>query len=267
MVWIRSLAHRCSRVGNGAARGILFIVAPIAGCQNATRSPVLSADSHSVSQGSLVQHAVGDSVAHLVRVLAFDATLEQAKIYVRQPANVLVLAVQPGRDIEVIFPGGMTVKQLGANNFTFFMQRFELASRERGFGADTESRQRYEACVRVQAEYRRHSEQANKSIRDSTGKIIGRTPPVTLQEPPACDMLGDSKGGSTLYTKAMPPRAPSERYLVVLSSSSPVSSAELEERLATLTATAPDVVLTIEAIAAGIYVGKRGTWGGTFVSW
>ena len=251
----------------GTALRSVRLIALLAGCHSAARTPVPAAEHRGVTQAAVAQHPFGDSVAHLVRVLAFDAALERATVYVRQPDNVLVLAVQPGRDIELIFPGAMTVKQLGANNFTFFMQRFELASRERAAGADTESRQRYEACMRTQAEYRRRAEQANRPIRDSTGKIIGRTAPATLYEPPPCDMLGDPRAGSELHAKAMPPRAPAERYLVVLSSSSPVSAAELEQRLATLTATAPDVALTIEAIAAGIYFGKRGSWGGTFISW
>ncbi|MBL0169174.1 MAG: hypothetical protein IPP90_00385 [Gemmatimonadaceae bacterium] len=52
-----------------------------------------------------------------------------------------------------------------------------------------------------------------------------------------------------------------------MTSSSPIPLSQLYERLATLTAVAPDVATTIEAIAAGLFVGVKGTWGGYFVAW
>jgi hypothetical protein len=65
----------------------------------------------------------------------------------------------------------------------------------------------------------------------------------------------------------MLPRTPADRYLVVLASSSRLTSAQLAERLSTLTAVGSDVATTIEALASGLYVGLPGTWSGGYVAW
>ena len=82
-----------------------------------------------------------------------------------------------------------------------------------------------------------------------------------------CDMPTGETKGSKLERRPIPPRSDAERYLMVLTSTVPVTLADLEERLAGLTAVAPDVGLTIEAIAAGIFAGRGGTYGGTWVAW
>ena len=43
--------------------------------------------------------------------------------------------------------------------------------------------------------------------------------------------------------------------------------AELTVRLATLTAQAPDVRSTMEAVATGLLLGTRTTWGGRYLAW
>jgi hypothetical protein len=65
----------------------------------------------------------------------------------------------------------------------------------------------------------------------------------------------------------LPARAPADRYLVVLSSSSGVSLVALNERLSQLTTVGSDVATTIEAIAAGIFIGYAEHWGGAFIPW
>jgi hypothetical protein len=58
-----------------------------------------------------------------------------------------------------------------------------------------------------------------------------------------------------------------EHYLVVLSSSTGYSGTELAERVAALSVTGSDVATTIEAIGAGLFVGRDGRWSGYYVSW
>lgn len=76
-----------------------------------------------------------------------DRTREIATVFVRRADNVIVLAVIPGRDIEVIFPGNMTVQKLRtANTFRFGMQRFEVSLRPVGPEAEARARQAYDQC-------------------------------------------------------------------------------------------------------------------------
>ncbi len=42
---------------------------------------------------------------------------------------------------------------------------------------------------------------------------------------------------------------------------------QIEQRLGTLTTTASDVALTIEAIAAGLYAGLPGRFAGAYATW
>lgn len=243
-----------------------LLIASLAGCRATLPSAGAPAPPAAFPVASIANHAFGDSVAHAARVLTFDRATETADVFVRSPDNVIVLAVEPGRDIEVIFPGGMTVKPLSKNTFTFFMQRFALVTKDNTPGSATQARVAYEQCMKNRAADIREQTRV-QSRRDSTGRVIASTATAYQREPRTCDLMPEASSRTSVAQSPMPPREPRERYLVLLSSSTPVSLAELNERLATLTTIAPDVALTIEAIAAGIYAGKAGSWGGTFTSW
>ncbi len=260
----RLVSHR------GARMHILTLCALItrlAACQHTPNAHLSPASIP--SKPSLAGHAIGDSLKFSVGILTLDRTREIATVFVRRADNVIVLAVIPGRDIEVIFPGNMTVQKLSApNTFRFGMQRFEVSTRPVGPEAEARARQAYDQCqMRRVAELRRAAAASRAVRRDSTGKSVGAPVSAERESPPvSCDLLGQP-AGKEVFMQPLPPREPRERYLVVLSSSSPVTELELNERLSTLTTIASDVSLTIEAIAAGIYAGKIGAWGGSYVSW
>lgn len=262
------MKKRVSRqYASGRLLALCALVTAFTACQQMTNTH--SASANATVKPILLAHAIGDSLKFSVGILSLDRSREIADVFVRRPDNVIVLAVVPGRNIEVIFPGTMTVKKLpAANTFRFVMQRFEVSTRPVGSEAEARGRQAYDQCqIRRSAALRRTAETARRVRRDSTGKSID-TPVSTARETllESCDHLGESTG-QVVFMQPMSPREPRERYLVVLSSSSPVSELELNERLNTLTTIASDVSLTIEAIAAGIFAGKAGVWGGSYVSW
>ena len=233
-------------------------------CQRATNTSV--APAAATANPKLVGRTIGDSLEFSVGILTLDRSREIASVFVRRPDNVIVLAVTPGRDIEVISPGHMTVQKLrAANTFRFGMQRFEVSTRPVGPEAEARARQAYDQC---QMRRLRRAAAASRAVRrDSTGKTVGAPVSAERESPlSTCDRFSEP-AGKKVFMQALPPREPRERYLVVLSSSSPVTELELNERLSTLTTIASDVSLTIEAIAAGIYAGKVGAWGGSYVSW
>ncbi|MEP6832396.1 MAG: hypothetical protein ABJB74_03340 [Gemmatimonas sp.] len=212
-------------------------------------------------------HAFGDTIKHAIRVLSLNRTTEIADVFMRQPNNVIVLAVEPGHDIEVIYPspGSGTKKKLSSNNFRFGMQRIELVAKSNATGEGPGARQAYEACMRTRSAMVR--QEAARVVRDSTGRIISGGDIVVGREPPTCDLLSSVPLEAQWDRKPLPPRAPSERYLVVLTSSNKIEALDLMVRMEGLSTVASDVALTIEAIAAGIFVGVSDSYGGTWVNW
>ncbi|MEP6763806.1 MAG: hypothetical protein ABJB66_05805 [Gemmatimonadaceae bacterium] len=249
--------------------GVLAAVAvatSLSACRHAASSTVSTAIPASTAE-TPIGHPFGDSVTHSVRVLSLNTKTETADVYVGRPDNTIVLAVEPGRDIELIFPGAMTVKQLSDNRFQFFMQRFELVKSEPKPADASASRRSYEACTKARAAAQRAERTRQASRRDSSGRVAGGEPPSAQKDNFVCDMTPESLAKPSWSQNRLPPRPARERYLVVLSSSQPISYADLNQRLSTMTAVAPNVALTMEAIASGIYAGTSGTWGGTYVSW
>ncbi len=250
------------------------IASAIVGCHGGTRtavSPSPSTTSASTPPTLLPGHAFGDAATLSgVRVLLFDPAKEQVRVTTTNPKNLIVLAVVPGREIEVVQPGDYPVRREREKDvFTIDMRRASDEITPEDAAAITRTRLAYDRCIKqAEATAARIAQQKARSVRrDSTGKVIGGGPTAPdIVDTRSCDRLSQHSAVKRTPT-FLPARAPADRYLVVLTSTSPISRTQLYERLATLTAVAPDVATTIEAIAAGLYVGVKGTWGGYFVAW
>ena len=217
----------------------------------------------------------GDSALLGIRILTLDPVREHATITAKNAKHLVVLAVVPGREIEVIVPGHTPVRREREKNvFAIDMRRVSDEIGPADANESAQARLAYDRCMRqARATAERIAQQKARAVRrDSTGKVIGggstgNASGAELQNYEiACESLA-AKASKRQTPTYLPARQPADRYLVVLASSSAVSSAHLDERLATLTAVAPDVATTIEAIAAGIYVGVNGSWAGYFVRW
>jgi len=228
---LATLACGAGRAGSGAAS-----IAPLAGAR-----------------------AFGDTATYGLRLVSLDAVDESAHVRLARPAHLIVLGVRPGREIELISQG---FHRTGA--VTLLMRRFEDVSPDAARDADARATLEYDRCVAAadraaQARARQRTER-----RDSTGKVIGTGgDPLPVPNYSAC------RKPSTTAAKPrrLPAREPAERYLVVLASAEPLPPTVVDARLATLTAVAPDVATTIEAIAAGLLLGIPGTTAGTYVAW
>jgi hypothetical protein len=108
--------------------------------------------------------------------------------------------------------------------------------------------------------------------RDSTGRIIQSS----IDAQAEYDRQGDGPGATAINacrtranmirnTRAKAVRK-GEHYLVVLSSPTAFAATELAERIAGLSVTGSDVATTIEAIGAGLFVGRADRWSGYYVS-
>lgn len=222
--------------------------------------------------------AFGDTARYGLQVVSFDRQKEVAKVSLRAPAELIVLAVIPGREIELIVPSDLARSShasFGKGVSNIQMARWEDTPRSSTAAGDAQRAAEYNRCV-VQAEAtaRRMAAARRPVKRDSTGKVIEGTEPGgadisdVSQLTAQCSKLDPNRSSNRPPPPVrMPPRTAADRYLVVLASSMPFTSAQLGERLATLTAVGSDVSTTIEAIAAGLYAGLPGGWSGGYVAW
>lgn len=218
----------------------------------------------------IAEHWFGDTATHNVRVLAFDPATELAQVYMRQPKNVIVLAIIPGKDIEVITPGDTKPSSMGQNLFALFMTRFENTNTSTNPNAAQSQeiaidRRVYADCLAERSRIARENQAAQTATRDAEGKVkqIAKS---SLQQLPMCTPPVAPRE-IKLVKKQLPVRPAAERYLVVMTLSESMNASELDKRLRALTITATTVAQTIEGIAAGIYAGHGGTYGGVWVDW
>ena len=210
-------------------------------------------------QAPTVSRSFGDTALLGLRLLSIDARDESARVRLGRGAQIIVLGVRPGREIELISHG-----HHGADAFKISMRRYEEPSPDAARDADARATLEYDRCVAAAEKAARDRARQRTERRDSSGKVIptGGNPLPTGANTSAC-----RRPATNVAPRRLPPRDPAERYLVVLASATPISAAQLDERLATVTAVAPDVATTIEAIAAGLYVGHSGTFAGTYMVW
>lgn len=204
----------------------------------------------------------GDTNTIRVQLLSLDPADEVARATLGANAYLVVLGVRPGREIELIAPQEQqAARSTGAGSVTLSLRRYEAPSPDANLRAEAE----YDRCVAAAEGAARRREQSRTAKRDSSGRVIPGSGTSSVTSPAA----GNSCRRPTAQVKPvrLAPRVPGERYLVVLASTQPIDYAQLSARLETLTAVAPDVATTIEAIAAGIYAGHPGAFSGTYVSW
>ncbi len=246
------------------------LVFGLAGCHSAaTSKPIV------LTNGVEVRgKGFGDTLAFRPRIIAIDRVDERAAVTLATPAHIVLLGIIPGREIELIDPADpMTSSKKLGGTFAISMQRFEVDAA----AAAASEKRRSDDARRCEAESRARQQQAernakNSQKRDSSGRIISGPSMAEAAIAGSTDTRGCSVQRSSSYSEKTPrkriaPRTAADRYLVMLVSSSPVSWEFLNERLATLTAVGADAATTIEAIAAGLYVGTEGKWAGYFVAW
>lgn len=212
----------------------------------------------------------GDTATFALHILSLDREKEIATYSANKDAkHLIVLAVVPGREIEVISPGTGTISSTKMKGVRAIMMR-RMTESVPDAGEDARARLAYDRCMSQAAAQAQRAAAARRVKRDSSGRIISDPNPDPVADEQQfrrqCDRLAASNPKKRSLTP-LPPREAAERYLLVLASSSEVQSTQLYERLASLTAIAPDAATTLEAIAAGLFVGVPGSWSGSFVNW
>ena len=197
-------------------------------------------------------------------MLEFSAIEERAVLDVEPSAHLIVLAVRPGRDIELIVPGEADrALSKKSGRLTLALTRYINGNPDANTIGAAQAELAYERCVANAENTAERQARARAQRRDSSGGRQAASPAVGAAAA-ACRRPVVARPSKLV---ALPPREPSERYLVVLASATALSAEQINTRLATLTAVAPDVATTIEAIAAGLFAGVPGTFTGLFANW
>jgi hypothetical protein len=229
------------------------------------------------SAAPLAMRAFGDTAAYGMQVLSLDREKEVAKVSLRTPAELIVLSVIPGKEIELIVPSDLAKSSRASFDkgvSSIKMARWDDSPRPANASNDAQAAMEYNRCIQqAQATATRMAQARRPVRRDSTGKVIddgmGASPEMDVLSrlERNCDRLDASMQNRPADAVRMPPRPPADRYLVVLASSAALTPVQLGERLSSLTAVGSDVATTIEAIAAGLYAGFPGKWSGGYVAW
>jgi hypothetical protein len=236
----------------------------LAGCKSAAVNPWVAVPSAKFSG-----RAFGDTATIRTSIVALDTLRDVVVFNLSAPAHVIVLDVSPGKAISPLYPelGSRSILQ-GAGEH--MLQAVDpAASAERDARAASEEARCIDQAERIARQ--RAAKRRPQVRRDSAGRVIqssvdeqsehdmrnGGVDAATLR---ACRARGESVQYSTKSART------GEHYLVVISSPAAYSGTELAERIASLAVTGSDVATTIEAIGAGLFVGRTGAWSGYYVS-
>jgi hypothetical protein len=251
-----------------AVRASLTLILALAAVASFASACHSAPNTAAVAASPVATRTLGDTSVYGVQILALDRPKEAATVSLRSPAELIVLAVVPGRDIELIMPSAQT-KETRAS-FANGVSTVDLARWDNS--SSLGSGNMYTQCLRRGEETQRGATQ-RRAKGDTTGKYLddGRTAAeldgVARQMQKDCDKLDPGKSANAAGAVRMPPRAPADRYLVVLASSSPLTAAQLGERLKTITPTGADVATMMDDIASRLYAGQTGTWSGGYIAW
>lgn len=250
----------------------LTCIALLGACSHATSSPAATASANSFASSTPtsatpVGRAFGDTSAFGARIVKFEPTRHTATVQIAKSAYLVMLEVSPGKSIELITPTPSSPPVMttgGMHQVDTYIRDDSTAAR---------STAAYQTCYEsgMRALTPKPTPRPRPVKRDSTGRT---GPPekerIDQQTEPSSQALRQlenqcrSRAMSTERVAAA--RRNDERYLLMLSTDSPISGLQILARLNTLTVTASDIPSTMEAIAAGLFADHKQTWSGYYVS-
>lgn len=246
------------------------------------------------SAGDTVPHAVGDFEGVPLRLLRLDRTAERLQLQLGQAMQLIVLAVTPGRGVELIEPasrGDNKVRAAGA--LSIDLRHVTLADAaapnplDRG-AADLRREAEAEGCMARQTEKARKQVDRQWQGQGSTGKPM--VPQAGTDRVDASATLGNygavgiagycnrrasqqtpkealTPAGSPRLTRVAGAREQTDQVLVVLASPKPISFTLLVARLGAMPVGGVTRRAMVDAIAADLFEGHSAPWSGAFVAW
>ena len=224
---------------------------------------------------------IGDAQHFGVQLLRFDRTKETATVALEQPVQLVVLAIVPGEEIELITPDfSIPGERRLAGRQTISMRRTAIPPVNPADAPRTSPTAGYCAASVTQA----YAAQLPKKTRvDSTGRTVTVSPmkgdvSAVLNNPDMmryvdravnqCAQQGTYRMAPTYLA---PPRELADRYLVVLASDTVLTTAQILERLSAVTGTmasaGPSALTSIALVTQALYGPGATSWGGLYAAW
>ncbi len=239
-----------------SGRAVIALTCVLAACHSTPRTGGVAA---------AIGREIGDTSAFGVRILRVDRALSSARYSLTSPAHVVFLSVVPGRSIEplVVPQAGSPMRDVGTHTAAVSYGKAP------GFSfhdATVVEREEFDRCV---ADYvRARSRPAPRTVvRDSTGRAVEGPPGPRVPEHGDVFQAEEACARKMARREKAPEPAERDRHLVVLASRAALDARQIDERLGTITVTAPDVASTIGAIADALYVEHGAAWSGYYVRW
>ncbi len=151
------------------------LLALVGACRGASVPPstLAPATGASVAMVPLVGRAFGDTAIFGTRILAFDRDQELATATVRTAAYVTVLAIIPGRDIEIVLPRpSEPVRKVKAGTVSLALHRLADIDHAVDEAEDTRRMREFDACMARERAASARKPPTRTSRVDSTGKLI-----------------------------------------------------------------------------------------------
>ena len=238
-----------------------------------TASAVVAAGNAAAVQPPAAGKSFGDTAAYGVRIVSINPDSEVATIQTKNGKHLIVIEVVPGKSIDLIYPGGAKPSKLKSQNtYALSMARYSIvvgdATSEATERAAEEAQKRCQDAADAAA---RRAKAATRT-RDASGKESGPTKSQVMSASADESTSGYRCGVNrparpTPRYVRIPPRAPADRYLLVISTASDISLDQLNERLRTLTSAGTDIATVLEATASGLVLGFTDKWGGAYIPW
>jgi hypothetical protein len=220
---------------------------------------------------------IGDAATWRVQLEQFDRAKETATVTLDHPAHLVVLAVVPGEEIELITPNFSDGSERPrSGRVTLAMQRAASAPANPADLPRTSPTASYCAASVTQA----YAAQLPKRTRvDSTGRTVSVSPvkgdvSAVLNNPDMMRYVDRAVGQCAQQgtyrmapTYLAPPRPMADRYLVVLASPVELTTAQIMERLAGAGGADGSALTSIGLITRALYERDAAPWGGMYVAW
>lgn len=214
-----------------------------------------------VAPAPLVSEPIGESARMLARIVRIDAAKAQATFELSTPAYVTALSVRPGSGVALIWT---TPQPWVAGSHTT-----PVPTGPAPLPPQTAT-QAYNACMQQQSMRAPATRRVRRTVqRDEKGRPVDGGPDYVEVEidgrAEATRVCGRQMATPT--SGARTGRTPTDGYLLLLASTSPLSPAAVRERLRSLTVRADDLRGAMTAIGDGIYVDRAVVWSGAYVHW
>ena len=229
-----------------------FLLVSIVGCHHAPPKANLRPN-----EGRLA----GDTLAFRARLIDFNRARHRVTFQLNEAAHVVLLSVVPGKTVQPVggLPAGTSALSPG-RHAVIAIPNVEMVPSDPSTWTISQQAD-YDQCVA-----RARASLPKKTVvrHDSTGREV--TERTDQPQDPSREYAIERRCERTVARRPPTPD-PSDRYLVLLASNTPLSVMDVATRIDAMEVSPNDVHSMISAIAEALYLEPRAVWSAHYVRW